>query len=61
MNPRIRFGEPILDGCGFTPSALYEAAKTEGSFDAAARSYGVSVEQVKVCFDYFDFLSGRIN
>jgi len=56
MNPKMRFGEPLLDDCGYTPEALFEAAKTEGSIEAAAKIYGVSKEQVEVCFAYFDYL-----
>jgi uncharacterized protein (DUF433 family) len=57
MNPRIRFGEPMLENCGYTPQALFEAAKTEGSAEAAARSYGVSVGQVQTSIDYIDYLT----
>jgi uncharacterized protein (DUF433 family) len=56
MNPRFRFGEPLLNDCGYTPEVLFEAAKTEGSVEAAAKAYGVSKEQVEVCVDYFDHL-----
>jgi uncharacterized protein (DUF433 family) len=56
MNPQVRFGEPLLDGSGYTPLALFEAAKTEGSSAAAAKMYGVTQEQVEICIDYFDFL-----
>lgn len=56
MNPKVRFGEPILDNSGYTPGAIFEAAKTEGSVEAAARMYGLSREQVEVCIDYFDYL-----
>ncbi len=56
MNPKIRFGEPLLDDCGYTPEALFEAAKTEGSAEAAAKIYGVSTAQVETCIDYFDHL-----
>ena len=56
MNPKLRFGEPILDDCGYTPEALFQAAKTEGSAERAALIYGVSKEQVDVCIDYFDYL-----
>jgi uncharacterized protein (DUF433 family) len=56
MNPKHRFGEPLLEGCGYTPEVLFEAAKTEGSIEAAAKAYGVSKEQVEVCVDYFDYL-----
>lgn len=56
MNPKLRFGEPILDNCGYTPEALFEAAKSEGSVEAAAKIYGVSKEQVDICVEYFDYL-----
>lgn len=56
MNPKLRFGEPLVDNCGFTPLALFEAAKSEGTAEAAAKIYGVSKEQVELCIDYFDFL-----
>jgi uncharacterized protein (DUF433 family) len=61
MDPKLRFGEPILDESGYTPEALFEAAKTEGSIEAAASSYGVSPDQVRICIDYFDYLSGSGN
>jgi uncharacterized protein (DUF433 family) len=56
MNPKMRFGEPILEGCGYTPKALFDAAKTEGSIEAAAKAYGVSNEQVEISIEYFDHL-----
>ena len=56
MNPKMRFGEPILDDCGYTPEALFEAAKTEGSTASAAKIYGVTKEQVEICVEYFDYL-----
>lgn len=61
MAPNVRFGEPILDDSGYTPEALYEAAQIEGSYEAAARNYGVDIDQIKTCFDYFDYLSGVSN
>jgi uncharacterized protein (DUF433 family) len=56
MNPKIRFGEPLLEGVGYTPEALFEAAKTEGSAEAAAKNYGVTTSQVQTSIDYFDSL-----
>lgn len=56
MNPRMRFGEPLLDDCGYTPLTLFEAAKAEGSPEAAAKVYGVTPEQVELCVDYCDYL-----
>jgi uncharacterized protein (DUF433 family) len=56
MDPKIRFGEPLLENCGYTPRALAEAAKTEGSVEEAAKIYGVTKEQVEISIDYFDYL-----
>jgi uncharacterized protein (DUF433 family) len=56
MNPRLRLGEPMVDGCGYTPQALAEAAKAEGSTEEAARMYGVTKEQVEICLEYIDYL-----
>ena len=56
MNPTMRFGEPLVDDCGCTAIALFEAAKSEGSAAEAARIYGVGVDQVQMCVDYFDYL-----
>ncbi len=61
MNPKLRFGEPLLDSSGYTPEALFEAAKAEGSVQEAARAYGVTEDQVQTCVDYFDYLSARTN
>jgi len=61
MNPKLRFGEPILDDSGYTPEALFEAAKTEGSIESAARNYGVTDDQVRICIDYYDYLSAAAN
>lgn len=57
MDPAVRFGEPLLQGCGYTPLALFEAAKAEGSVKNAASLYGVTEAQVETCIDYFDFLA----
>jgi len=56
MNPRRRFGEPIVMSCGFTAQALYEAFKSEGGFEPAAAAYGVEAQEVETAFRYFDSL-----
>jgi uncharacterized protein (DUF433 family) len=60
MNPKLRFGEPLLDDVGYTPEALFEAAKIEGR-EATAKNYGVTEDQVQICIDYFDHLSPSSN
>jgi uncharacterized protein (DUF433 family) len=61
MDPELRFGEPLLDNSGYTPQAIVEAAKTEGSIEEAARCYGITEDQARACFDYWDYLSNNAN
>ena len=56
MNPHTRFGEPVIPSCGYTAQTLYEASINEGSLDAAAEAYGVSRDDVKLAWSYFDHL-----
>jgi uncharacterized protein (DUF433 family) len=57
MDPKIRMGEPIVEGCGYTARALAEAVRIEGSINAAASAYGVSESDVKIAMNYiFDYL-----
>lgn len=56
MNPRVRFGEPLLTSCGYSARALWEGFKSEGSFEAAARVYGVKGEEVEAACRYFDHI-----
>ena len=56
MNPHQRFGEPLVEGCGYSACALWDATIAEGGVDAAASAYGVSPEHVKLACSYFDHL-----
>lgn len=56
MDPRIRFGEPIVESCGYTARVIYDAVNTEGSIKAAARAYGISEEDTRTAHDYIDSL-----
>lgn len=57
MNPKKRFGEPLVPS-GYTAETLWEAAKSEGSVEAAAKAYGVDRTEVELACCYFDFLQG---
>ena len=61
MDPNVRFGEPLIKSCAYTPWALCEAAKAEGSVDAAARLFGVQTEEVWAALRCFDLLEPRQN
>jgi uncharacterized protein (DUF433 family) len=56
MNPTVRFGEPMVSSSGYSAQALWEAATTEGSVEAAARAYGVAPEEVEVACRYYDHI-----
>jgi len=57
MDPRVRFGEPLLPSCGYTAQALWEAARVEGGIEPAARAYGVTTEEIELACRYFDHLT----
>jgi uncharacterized protein (DUF433 family) len=58
MNPQYRFGEPIIDDCGYTAQALWQAYETEGGVEAAAKAYGVEDKHVLLACEYYDHLVG---
>lgn len=59
MNPQHRFGEPLIDSCGYTARSLWEGVQTEGSIESAAEAFGVDAKDVELAFRYFDFLDGN--
>jgi uncharacterized protein (DUF433 family) len=58
MNPKHRFGEPIIEDCGYTARALWDAYETEGGVEAAAKAYGVKTAHVLLACEYYDYLAG---
>lgn len=58
MDPKFHFGQPVLKSCGYSYSVLYHAVKTEGSYEAAAAAYAVSVDEIDIACRYYDFLAG---
>jgi uncharacterized protein (DUF433 family) len=56
MDPHRRFGEPIIESCGYTASALFDSYLAEGSVESASRAYGVKTEEIELAIRYFDFL-----
>lgn len=59
MDPRVRFGEPIVTSCGYSAQALWDAHKSEGSVEAAAKVYGVKPGEVEAACRYFDHVLGN--
>lgn len=56
MNPKVRFGEPIVLSCGYTAQTLWEAYKIEGGVEAAASAYDVQNEEIELALRYHDHL-----
>ena len=59
MDPTIRFGEPILKSCSYTPYALWMAAKAEGDVDRTAKEFGVKPEEVWAAIRCCDLLEPK--
>ncbi|MBS0657721.1 MAG: hypothetical protein JSR82_05665 [Verrucomicrobia bacterium] len=56
MDPARHFGEPVVANCDYGARALWEAAETEGSIEAAAEAYGVQPADVEIACRYYDHL-----
>ena len=56
MDPRKRFGEPLLPS-GYSVQSLWEAITIEGGIDRAAQAYGVPPAEVEAAYR---FLSERL-
>lgn len=56
MNPKVRFGEPVVESCGYTAQALWEAYEIEGGVEAAADAYKVEKADIELSLRYYDHL-----
>jgi uncharacterized protein (DUF433 family) len=61
MNPKREFGEPVVVRCGYTAETLWDAYKTEGGTENAARALGVSREDIELACSYYDHLFGPLS
>jgi uncharacterized protein (DUF433 family) len=57
MNPKLRFGEPVVTSCGYSAKALWDGFLAEGSVGATAKAYDVQPAEVEAACRYFDILS----
>jgi uncharacterized protein (DUF433 family) len=57
LNPKVRFGEPLVSSTGYSALALWEAFRDEGSLEGAARAYGVDVDAVHAACRFYDHLT----
>ncbi|MFN7022685.1 MAG: hypothetical protein ACK4WH_15385, partial [Phycisphaerales bacterium] len=58
LDPKLRFGQPIVAPLNILASTLAEAVVAEGSIDAAAEAHGVDRKAVLLAVKYFDSLTG---
>ncbi len=54
MNPKVRFGAPVVEGSGYTAETLWRAAVAEGSIEKAAELYEVPVVAVEAAYRYWN-------
>lgn len=52
MDPRLRFGEPLLPS-GYTPAAVWDAIRAEGGIDPAAKALGVPPEEAEAAYRFY--------
>jgi uncharacterized protein (DUF433 family) len=60
LNPRVRLGEPLVESCGYSAQALWQAFRAEGSLDAAAEVCGVTTDEVEAACRYYDQILGSV-
>ena len=58
MDPKVRFGEPLLPS-GYTALTIYEGIKVEGGVTQAAKAYGISVNEAEAAYQFADHLSSK--
>ena len=58
MDPRKRFGAPVVGDSGFSAFTLWDAYRTEGGFEPAADAYLVEPADVKAACGYIQSLRG---
>ena len=56
QNPQVRLGEPLVTSCGLTAQTLWEAFRSEGGAENAARAYGVEPAEVMAGCTYMTSL-----
>ncbi len=58
LDPKSRFGQPIVAPLNILASTLADAVVAEGSIEAAADAHGVDRKAVLLAVKYFDSLTG---
>lgn len=58
LDPKIRFGQPVIAPSNILASTLADAVVSEGSIEAAADAHGVDRKAVLLAVKYFDSLTG---
>lgn len=58
IDPKVKYGAPVVYPSGFTVGALLSAVDGEGSPSAAAEAFEIDEKDVKIALRYDDWLSG---
>lgn len=56
IDPERKFGEPFIEGCGYSVWTLYDSYAAEGSVENAASAYGIGDQDVRLAVRYVDSL-----
>jgi uncharacterized protein (DUF433 family) len=59
MDPKIRFGEPVVEGISITAQSLWEAVESEGNFKEVSKIFGVEESKVKLAYRFYDILERK--
>lgn len=59
MNPKRRFGTPLMVNSGYTAEALWDALDSAGNPEDAADSCGVSLQEILIAKKYREHLSNK--
>jgi uncharacterized protein (DUF433 family) len=52
LNPRVAFGDPVIDGVWIPTRTLREAVHADGSIEEVADEFGISVDDVRQAFGW---------
>jgi uncharacterized protein (DUF433 family) len=58
FDPTRRFGEPMVEGSGYSVDALVDAAQSEGGVENASQAFGVDQDAIRAAQRFDDWLRG---
>ena len=58
LDPKVKFGQPTVQPCGYAVDVLVNARLSEGSVARAASAYGLHMDDIRIAQRYHDWLLG---